>query len=136
MDAEIKTLETLTAASEKCFTLALRDAYLEVPHDHIISLLKKGYWYVLSATQGNITEAGMKALRDAWEQDNHQAVVSALIEDARAQGLVVEMVGTLAGEGEAFRVTSPKSGVTLTMGRAELALFTVEARLCKAGVIR
>lgn len=66
---------------------------------------------------------------------SHRAVVDYLAADARAQGLVVEMVGTLAGPDEAFRVTSP-SGVTLEMNRADLALFTVEAKLCKAGVIR
>lgn len=79
----------------------------------------------------------MKTL-DAFEAEmaSHRAVVDYLAADARAQGLVVEMVGTLAGPDEAFRVTSPKSGTTLEMSRAELALFTVEARLCKAGVIR
>lgn len=73
---------------------------------------------------------------DALELANHRAVVDYLAADARAQGLVVEMTGTLGDDDETFRVTSPKSGVTLEMNRAELALFTVEAKLIKAGTLR
>lgn len=78
----------------------------------------------------------MKTL-DAFEAEmaNHRAVVDYLAADARAQGLVVERVGTLGGKDEAFKVLT-KSGAVLTLTRAELALFTVEEKLVKAGVLR
>lgn len=72
---------------------------------------------------------------DTQEMANHQAVVDFLTADARAQGLEVAMVGVLGRDDEAFVVKTPP-GAVLTLTRADLALFLVEEKLVKAGVIR
>ena len=66
--SELATLRTLCAASAKCFTLSLRDAYNTVPQDDLRSLISQGFWYRLSATQGNLTNSGADALRAANEK--------------------------------------------------------------------
>lgn len=142
--SEVETLEKLALAQNNRLygpvdfqrPNDLNRAFRELPQADIQALIKKGLFFQLSATQGNVTEAGCEVLKDAREKAAHRAVVDYLTADAQAQGLVVELTGTLAGPDEAFRVTSPKSGVTLTMNRAELALFTVEEKLVKAGTIR
>lgn len=72
---------------------------------------------------------------DALEMANHQAAVDYLMADARAQGLEVVMVGVLGRDDETFMVKT-QSGAVLTLTRADLALFLVEEKLVKAGVIR
>ena len=63
--SQFATLRTLCDASAKCFTLDLRDAYNTVPQDDLRFLIAGGFWYRLSATQGNLTERGAEALRNA-----------------------------------------------------------------------
>lgn len=136
MDAELDTLAKLEAASRKLGSLDLYSMYRDpVLAPYIVSLQRKGLWFIASATQGNITEKGCELLRAERERSNHQAVVDALTEDAKALGLSVELVGTLGGKDEAFDVRTPHGGL-FTLPRAELALFLVEERLCKAGKIR
>lgn len=72
---------------------------------------------------------------DTQETANHQAVVDYLMADARAQGLEVVMVGVLGRDDETFMVKT-RTGAVMKLTRAELALFTVEEKLVKAGVIR
>lgn len=67
MTTEIETLAALVDAQKKSghleTTLALLDAYRALPVEHVKALVKKGFWYVQSATQGHITEKGVEALK-------------------------------------------------------------------------
>ena len=150
MDAELETLDKLTVASQKCFGLALYEAYKTLPQEHIRSLIQKGLWYQLSMTQGNITKKGNNVLLAAKEQENHAAVRKALVEEARAFGYELVETDQREGfrpEGEIFRLTrlvwdeahlarSVVSGFITLEGTAQFALFLVEERLCRAGKIR
>lgn len=77
---------------------------------------------------------------DDIERANHAAIVEALVGDAHALGLKVEH-DVDKSLGKVVRVT-PSSGGELTFQAtklsdlADLALFIVEERLCKAGKIR
>lgn len=63
--SQLATLRTLYAASNKCFTLDLYNAYRTVPHPDLRALIANGFWYQLSATQGNLTQLGADAISAA-----------------------------------------------------------------------
>lgn len=73
MTPELQTLADLWAASchrlygpvDHTRPLDLYNAYRTLPKEHLVSLQRKGLWFVLSATQGNITQAGADALKAA-----------------------------------------------------------------------
>lgn len=138
MTPELETLQKLAAASLKCFGLDLYEAYKTLPQEHIRGLVTEGLWYQGSATQGNLTEKGAKALADAREAANYAAVREALVEEARTFGYELT-VSPYSGrpEDEVFYLERPgHMGIVTLEGTAQLALFLVEERLCKAGKIR
>lgn len=63
---EVETLRALCDASARCGSLDgclnLMHAYRALPQDDIRSLVSRGLWYQLSATQGNLTQRGADAL--------------------------------------------------------------------------
>lgn len=143
MMPELETLQKLADASQKCFGLDLYEAYKTLPQEHIRGLVTEGLWYQGSATQGNLTEKGAKALADAREAANYAAVREALVEEARTFGyeLTVSPYNSQPYSGrpedEVFYLERPgHMGIVTLEGTAQLALFLVEERLCKAGKIR
>lgn len=61
---KLATLRDLAQASARFASdpLALHDAYKAAPPGHVEALQRRGYWFVASASQGNLTEAGARAL--------------------------------------------------------------------------
>ncbi len=73
------------------------------------------------------------------EQANIQAVRTALVEEATSYGY--ELVETAQApnarpEAEIFRLTQEGFGFIVLEGFAQMALFLVEERLCRAGKLR
>lgn len=145
--AELETLQKLALAQngrlygpvDHMRPNDIYNAYKTLPKEHLSALQKKGLWYTLSATQGNVTEAGCEALKEtiaaAREQACKQAVVDTLIADAQKLGLVaVRNEPAPIDSNMAVKVTT-QAGIALEMGLADLALFLVEERLVQNGTI-
>lgn len=134
--SELETLQKLAKASSECFTLALHDAYKALPQADIASLQKKKLWFVASASQGNLTEAGAEVLKDAREMAAHKAVRDALLLEAKRYSYTLLETQQTPGchpKDEFFRLTKVGFGSIDIQGTAQFALFLLEERLCQEG---
>ena len=68
-DSQLVTLCALLKASvAHSAPLALRDAYMTLPNADLEFLVSEGYWYIVSATQGQLTKRGENAIRFALRE--------------------------------------------------------------------